>query len=77
MTWYVLINRTNAIPGESIGTVISCHKTIEAAKAADDKLYKDTVKRYGSMSYTPTVIVLCDRKPAHKWISNQEWSDSK
>jgi hypothetical protein len=52
-----LINKMNAIPGDSIGTVLSLHRTTEAAERADAALQRATRTGSGRDSYVPTIIV--------------------
>lgn len=71
---YALINTMSAVPGDSIGAVVSTHRTIEAAEKADHKLQRMTRKANGSNSYLPTRIVKLTRRPAHHLIANDEWT---
>lgn len=70
---YALINTMSAVQGDSIGAVVSIHKTYEAAEKADNKLQRMTRKANGSSSYLPTRIVRLTRRPKHHLIANDEW----
>ena len=70
---YAVINTMSAVQGESIGAVVSIHRTEEAAKRADDKLQRLTRRANGQSSYLPTQIVKLTRRPAHHLIANHEW----
>lgn len=70
---YALINTMTAVPGDSIGTVLSTHRTIEAAERADSKLQRLTRKANGSTSYLPTRVVELVRRPQGRYIANDEW----
>lgn len=54
---YALVNTMSQIPSDSIGTVVSLHRSIEAAEMADGKLQRLTRKGNGQNSYLPTTIV--------------------
>jgi hypothetical protein len=71
---YALINTMNAIQGDSIGTVLSQHRTIAAAERANDTIQRMTKRANGSSSYLPTTIVWLTRKPAGRWLGNDEWT---
>ena len=53
---YLLINEMNAIPGLTVGRVLSCHRTIAAALAADRRLQKLVKSNNGQNSYLPTSV---------------------
>jgi hypothetical protein len=71
---YALVNTMNAIQGDSIGTVLSKHRTIEAAERADAKIQRLTKAANGSASYLPTRVVKLTRKPVGRWLANGEWT---
>lgn len=71
---YALINTMSGVQGDSIGAVVSIHRTIEAAAAADVKLQRQVRRANGDSSYLPTRIVRLVRKPAHHLIANDEWA---
>ena len=54
---YALINTMSQIPSDSIGTVASLHRSIEAAERAAGKLQRLTRRGNGQNSYIPTQIV--------------------
>jgi hypothetical protein len=70
---YALINTMAQIPGDSIGTVLSRHRTIAAAEAADSRIQRLTRKHNGKASYLPTRIVRLTRRPSGRYIGNCEW----
>lgn len=70
---FALINTVNAIPGDSIGTVLSQHRTIEAADREDARLQRAVRRANGENSYLPTRVVRLTRRPAHRFIANNEW----
>ena len=70
---YALINTMNCVPGDSIGTIVSQHRTIDAAERADAKLQRLTKAANGANSYLPTRIVELTRKPVGRYIGNAEW----
>ena len=51
---YAVINTMTAYD-TTVGTVLSTHRTIEAAEASDSQTQK-AVRRYSSTSYLPTII---------------------
>lgn len=70
---YALINTMTQIPGDSIGTILSTHRTVEAAERADATLQRLTKRANGQTSYLPTTIVELTRKPRGRHIANDEW----
>lgn len=70
---YALINTMNAIGTDSIGTILSQHRTVEAAERASAVINRQTRAANGANSYLPTRIVELTRKPAGRWIANDEW----
>lgn len=54
---YLLINTMNQIGVDSIGTVVSKHRSVEAASAANGKLQRAVRRANGQNSYLPTTIV--------------------
>lgn len=73
---YALINTMTQIPGDSIGTILSTHRTVEAAEKADEKINRLTRKANGANSYLPTRVVKLTRKPKGRYIGNDEWTDA-
>ena len=76
MSKYALINEMQAIPGDSIGTILSKHRSIEAAERANAALQRATKRGNGASSYLPTRIVRLTRKPSGRWIGNGEWAST-
>ena len=70
---YALINTMQAISGDSIGTILSQHRSVAAAERADAKLQRLTRSSVGSTSYVPTTIVRLTCRPVGRWIGNCEW----
>ena len=70
---YALINTMSKIPGDSIGAIVSQHRTIDAAERAGTKLQHQVKAANGQNSYLPTVIVELTRKPQGRHIGNTEW----
>lgn len=70
---FALINTMQAIPGSSIGTILSQHRSVQAAENADAKLQRLTKAANGQSSYLPTRIVRLTAKPSGRWIGNEEW----
>lgn len=70
---YALINTMTQIPGDSLGTVLSLHRTAEAAERADAALQRAIKRANGETSYLPTCIVRLTRRPAGRYIGNDEW----
>ena len=58
---YVLINQMSQLP-DGPGRVLSVHRTIEAAEAADHRLQRLIKKNNGENSYLPTIIVAVIRR---------------
>ena len=54
---YARINTMSAVGDDSIGSVVSIHSSVEAAKAADAKLQRMTKKANGKDSCLPTRII--------------------
>ena len=54
---YALINTMNAIPGDSLGTIVSLHRSVPAAVRSDAALQRATRRGSGSSSYIPTRVV--------------------
>lgn len=52
---YALINTFDKLPG-SIGTILSLHRSIEAAEAADKRYQRDIKRSCGRSSYLPTTV---------------------
>ena len=52
-----LVNTMNKIEGDSIGTVLSTHRTYESAAKADASLQRATRAGSGRDSYVPTTTV--------------------
>ena len=74
---YALINTMNRVPCDSIGTVVSTHRTVAAAERADATLQRLTQRANGQTSYLPTAIVELTRKPRGRYIANDEWRASR
>ena len=70
---YALINTMSQIPGDSIGTILSRHRTVEAAERADTTLQRRIKRSNGQNSYLPTTIVELTRTPRSRHIANDEW----
>lgn len=71
---YALINTMNAIQGDSIGTILSTHRTTQAAEAASEKINRATRRANGANSYLPTRVVKLTKKPTGRYIANDEWT---
>lgn len=54
---YALVNEMNQVGTDSLGTVISRHRTIAAADRADTRLQRAIMRSNGLGSYLPTIIV--------------------
>ena len=54
-TKYALINTFNAMPGR-LGSILSFHRTEEAAERADKACQKAVKRANGRNSYLPTII---------------------
>jgi hypothetical protein len=52
---YAVINTMNAVPGDSIGTIASRHKTLDAAQRAEASLQRATKRANGQASYLRVV----------------------
>ena len=50
-----LINTFDRLPN-SVGTVVSMHRTVEAAEKADRELQRSIKRGHGRNSYLPTLI---------------------
>lgn len=74
---FALINTMNAVPGDSIGTIVSRHRTRDAAERADSALQRRTRAANGATSYLPTCIVRLTRRPAGRWIGRDEWEPAE
>lgn len=70
---YALINTMNRVPGDSIGAVLSRHRTVEAAKRADTQIQRRVKRGHGQNSYLPTAIVELTRKPRGRYLAADEW----
>lgn len=70
---YALVDTFMAIPGDSIGTMLSRHRTVEAAQAADGELQRAIRRGSGRNSYLPTQIVRLTRRPRGRHLANDEW----
>jgi D-arabinose 5-phosphate isomerase GutQ len=53
---YILINTFNAIPGDTVGTVISIHRSREGAERADVILQHRIRANNSPNSYLPTMV---------------------
>jgi hypothetical protein len=71
---YALINTMTAIPGDSIGTIVSKHRTRGAAERANEILQRRTKKANGQNSYLPTRVVKLIRTPKYRHVANDEWT---
>lgn len=71
---FALISTMNAIQGDSIGTILSTHRTIQAAEAASEKINKATKRANGANGYLPTRVVKLTKRPAGRYIANDEWT---
>jgi hypothetical protein len=67
MTWHIVVNQMSAIPGDSLGTLISAHRTREAAERA-----ARACQPRERDSYLPVAIYEADRRPAHRHVSPHE-----
>lgn len=54
---YELINTMSALPGDSFGTVMTTHRTVEAALAMMGRISRMTSRANGSNAYLPMIIV--------------------
>jgi hypothetical protein len=70
---YALVNTMAQVQGDSIGTVLSCHRTIAAARVADGRVQRMTRKANGYTSYLPTRIVRLLRRPEGRHVGNLDW----
>lgn len=66
MTMFILINtfdanargrQYNVGASQDLGSVISCHYTMEAAEAADAKLQREVKRGHGKNAFMPTIIM--------------------
>ena len=73
---YYLINIMQAVPGNSLGTVLSRHRSARTAFAADKSLQRLTERANGRGSYLPTIIILSAEqiKPGQHFPTNAEFS---
>lgn len=71
---YAVINTMTSVPGDSIGTILSQHRTARAARASDSIIQRRTRAANGDNSYLPTIIVRLTRKPVGRHIGNEEWA---
>jgi|WetSurMetagenome_2_1015567.scaffolds.fasta_scaffold25325_2 hypothetical protein len=53
---YALINTFDVSSPRYVGHVVSVHRTVEAARAADARLRAAVQRKYGAQSYLPTII---------------------
>ncbi len=72
---YALIN-TMGQTSDTIGAIISRHRTIEAAERADAKLQRAVRAANGSNSYLPTTIVRLTCRPVGRFIAHHEWTQA-
>ena len=73
---FALINTWNALTPDSIGTVLSVHRTSRAAAAADAAFCRRVWRLYGSGSFIPTAIVSLSgsgRGLVGRHIARREW----
>jgi len=59
--WYV-VNRMPAVPGDSIGVVMSAHRSEAAAHAAAQKHLRLVRRANGPQSYLPMIVVESRRR---------------
>ena len=65
-----LINTMNQIGNDSIGTVISLHRTFAAAEAKSSKFQAAVKRANGSNSYIPTrIVTLTERHAVGKHVN--------
>jgi hypothetical protein len=58
MKVYSVINTMNQIGGDSIGTIVSNHRTLEAAQKSEGLFQRSVKRANGANSYVPTRIVI-------------------
>ena len=64
-----LINTFNEIGNDSIGTVISLHRTMDAAEKKSAKFQADVRRANGANSYIPTrIVTLTERHAVGKHV---------
>jgi uncharacterized protein involved in exopolysaccharide biosynthesis len=64
-----LINEMNQIGNDSIGTVISLHRTTEAALRKSEKFQTSVKRANGQNSYIPTrIVTLTERHAVGKHV---------
>lgn len=66
---YALINTMDAAGYDSIGTILSCHRSVEAAERADRALQRAVKRANGSASYLPTIVVELLRRPRGSYVA--------
>lgn len=71
---YALIN-VGMQTADSIGTVLSTHRTVAAAERADAALQRTTRRGSGPQSYVMTRVVKLIGKPEGRYIADHEWTD--
>lgn len=67
---YALINMMGQIQNDSIGTVISLHRSVDTAIAAENKFLRTVKRNNGENSYIPTAVVKLSqkyKKGQHVW----------
>ena len=73
---FALINTWNALPPDSIGTVLSVHRTSRAAAAADAAFCRSVWRANGRGSFIPTAVVSLSgsgRGLVGRHIARSEW----
>jgi len=74
---YAVVNTFAALADETIGTIISRHRTVSSAARANRRLQTQTKRSNGQTSYLPTTIVRTDHRiGTHLRIAdkNIKWS---
>jgi hypothetical protein len=70
---FTLVNTMTQVLGDSIGTVISQHRTLDAAEHANTILQRAVKRANGNSSYLPTRIVEAPAMPRGRHVRNSDW----